>query len=95
MIALLPLLRRLGAPPAVVSSSTWMEVPFSWDAVGSATSYQLEIGTTSGGSEYQVTNVGNVLTYTVNLPPGTYYSRVKAVVAGVVGVASSEYAFYV
>lgn len=95
MIAFLPLLRRLGAPPAVVSSSTWMEVPFSWDAVGGAASYQLEIGTTTGGSEYQVTNVGNVLTYTVTLPPGTYFARVKAVTGGVPGVASSEYAFYV
>ena len=57
-------------------TSLWMDVVFSWTTVGGATSYTLQIGTTSGASDYGTYDVGNVLTYTVKLPPGTYYARV-------------------
>lgn len=73
----------------------WMVVPFFWDAVGGAESYQLEIGTSSGGTEYGTGNVGLVLTYSLGLPPGTYYSRVRAVIGGVAGTASTEDSFFV
>jgi hypothetical protein len=68
----------------------FMEVVFTWDAVGGADSYQLEIGTTSGASDTLVRNVGNVLTYTYTLAPGDYFSRVKAVTGGTPGTASVE-----
>lgn len=59
--------------------------------MGGADSYQLEIGYTSGGSEYLVVNVGSVLTYTRSLPRGTYYQRVRAVTGGTPGTASVEH----
>lgn len=77
------------------SAAGWMTITFTWGAVSGAESYQLEIGTTSGGTQYAVTNVGNVLSYQVALPPGTYYSRVRAVIGGVPGTASTEQIFYV
>lgn len=72
-----------------------MDVLFQWDAVGGANSYQLEIGTSAGASDYAVTNVGNVTSYTTQLPPGTYYTRVKAVTGGTPGTASAEQVIFV
>jgi len=56
--------------------ATWMEVVFTWTSVSGATDYTLQIGTSSGASDYFNQSVGNVLTYTLNMPPGTYYARV-------------------
>ena len=55
---------------------------FVWDVVGGATSYVLQIGTATGQSNTFNANVGNVLTYSVALNPGTYYSRVVPQGAG-------------
>lgn len=66
----------LSQPQIVDTSQQWMEVVFSWTSVGGATSYTLQIGTTTGASDYGTYDVGDVLTYTVQLPPGTYYARV-------------------
>lgn len=57
-------------------------VAFVWDTVGGATSYVLQVGTATTLSDVYNENVGNVLTYTVNLVPGTYYSRVVPQGAG-------------
>lgn len=57
-------------------------VAFVWDAVGGASSYVLQIGTSTGQSDRYNSNVGNVLTYTLTLLPGTYYSRVVPQGAG-------------
>lgn len=78
-----------------VPANLWMEVYFSWDAVIGADSYQLEVGVTPGGSEYTVVNTGSALEYTINFPPGTYYSRVRAVVGGVPQTPTADYIFYV
>lgn len=61
---------------AASDPNLWMEVVFSWTAVGGATSYTLQVGTTLGASDYGIYIVGNVLTTTLNLPPGTYWARV-------------------
>jgi hypothetical protein len=83
-------------PPGIaadIAASLWMEVVFSWTAVGGATSYTLQVGTSSGASDYGIYVVGNVLTYTLNLPPGTYYARV---VDNFTGTPSTEQGpFYV
>lgn len=52
-------------------------VQFAWDAVGGATSYQLEIGTTTGATDVLVLDVGPVVAYAYRLPPGTYFTRVR------------------
>lgn len=51
-------------------------VAFVWDAVVGATSYVLQIGAATTESGVFSQNVGDVLTYSVALAPGTYYSRV-------------------
>lgn len=54
-------------------------VPFVWESVVGATYYVLAVGTTEGGP-YTTYNgsVGNVLTTTLSLASGTYYSIVLA-----------------
>lgn len=81
----------MGVLPNARRINTHVPTTFSWDAVGGADSYQIELGYTSGGSEYLVVNVGNVTSYTRSLPRGTYYQRVKAVASGVPGTASIEH----
>ena len=62
--------------------ATKTEIAFVWSVVGGATSYILQIGTRPSWSNVLSMNVGNVLTYPVNLSTGTYYSRVIPVGAG-------------
>lgn len=52
-------------------------VAFVWDSDTNATSYVLQIGTSTGASDRFNQDVGNVLTYGVSLEAGTYYSRVQ------------------
>lgn len=52
-------------------------VYFIWDADTNATSYVLQIGTSTGASDRFNEDVGNVLTYGVSLETGSYYSRVQ------------------
>ena len=53
------------------------DVAFVWDAVVDADSYVLQVGYASGGpwSRYDA-SVGNHTTYTLQLSPGKYWSRV-------------------
>lgn len=71
----------------------------SWDAVATATGYNLTVGTTSGGTDVvNNVNIGNVLTY--NLPtqaPGTtYYWKVVPfnLVGPAVGCTENSYATF-
>ena len=57
-------------------------VAFVWDAVESATSYVLQVGTASGQSDRYDGDVGNVLTYSLDLTTGVYFSRVVPQGAG-------------
>ena len=61
---------------------TTREVAFVWTAVDGATSYVLYVGVASGAYGIYSSNVGNVLTYPLDLINGTYYSRVAAYGAG-------------
>lgn len=63
---------------------------FVWDAVDGATSYVLQVGTSTGQSDTYNTNVGNVLTHSLTLGAGTYYSRVVPYTDSTPGEATSE-----
>lgn len=51
---------------------------FTWTAVSSATDYELQVSSVSTGGPWGAydSTVGNVIAVSVNLVPGTYYSRV-------------------
>jgi hypothetical protein len=51
-------------------------VYFTWPDVVDATTYLLKVGTTSGGTERYNADVGNNLSYSLVLEPGTYYSNI-------------------
>ena len=51
---------------------------FVWSSVASATSYTLQVGTSTSASNVYNSAVGNLLTATLPLAAGTYYSRVQA-----------------
>jgi glucose/arabinose dehydrogenase len=74
-------------PPANLTSSiSGSTVVLSWAAPAGAapTAYRLEAGTTPGGSNVGVVSAPNTqttLTFT-NVPPGTYYARVRSVTSG-------------
>jgi hypothetical protein len=52
-------------------------VYFTWADVVDATTYVLQVGTTTpGGTERYNADVGNVLIFPLTLEPGTYYSNI-------------------
>lgn len=57
-------------------------VAFIWSAEAGATSYVLQVGPFTGSYTTFNANVGDVLTYSLFLAPGTYYSRVVPQGAG-------------
>jgi hypothetical protein len=56
-------------------------VSFVWSSVSSATSYQIDIGTTHDGTEDYTGDVGNVLTHSLWLSTGVHYARVRGAVS--------------
>jgi Fibronectin type III domain len=69
------------------------QVTLAWDASVAATGYNLKLGLVSG-AENQVTNVGNALTYTVQLTSGTtYYFVVTAYNSGGESLPSNEVSY--
>lgn len=76
-------------------------VNFTWQAGGSGylggsvTSYDIEIGTTSGGSQVGVFSSATTSYQHNGLAPGTYYARVKGRNASGTGLASSQVTFTV
>lgn len=69
---------RFYPPSAASTSASSGTTYFVWDAVSSATSYVLQVGTSTGASDRFNEDVGNVLTYALDLSTGTYYSRTQA-----------------
>lgn len=70
----------------------WAEgnTAFVWDAYGGADSYVLQVGTASGASDRYNVNLGNVLTHTLALAPGTHYARRLAYAGAVLVHTSAE-----
>jgi predicted phage tail protein len=77
-----------GVPSALAATTTSSSVTFTWAAPtsgGAPTSYDVEIGTTSGSSNIG-TFTATQTTFTRTLSAGTYYARVRA--RNVVGVSA-------
>lgn len=58
------------------------DVAFVWSAVAGATSYVLQVGTATTLSDRYNADVGNVLSASLMLSSGTYYSRLVPQGAG-------------
>jgi len=92
----IPVTTLLGPPtvnPAGPITSTGFTA--SWTTYPGATGYILLVGTTPGGSDAFIQNVGNVLTYPVTTlaPNTTYYYSIEAIVGGVTGSPSTPQSF--
>ncbi len=72
--------RARAAPGAFVPPITgFYDIPFVWDAVATADSYTLEVGSATGLKDVYDAAQGNVLTKTLSLQGSrNYFSRVKA-----------------
>jgi hypothetical protein len=65
-------------------------VAFEWSGSG-ASSYQLEIGSSSGASDVAVLDAAGATTYTwTSVPVGVFYARVRGRQATTLGAASNE-----
>ena len=62
----------------IIPAATGTDVAFVWDAVVDATRYVLLVGPAPDTYTTFNADVGNYLTHTLNLDPGTYHSRVQA-----------------
>lgn len=49
---------------------------FTWDPTSGITDYVLQVGTSSGSYNVFNDSVGNITSYLLNLPNGTYYWKV-------------------
>ena len=69
-----------GAPGNLVHQVTGRTVSLSWQAAaGTVDGYVLEAGSQPGSANLAVVSLGNVLSFTAtDVPPGTYYVRVRA-----------------
>lgn len=73
---------NFGAPTATAATAgTCTQWRANWNAVNGATSYRLDVATDNAFTSMVINdlNVGNVTSYDLNLPLGTYYYRVRAV----------------
>ena len=83
---------RSGAPRGLTASLTDATVTLGWQAgpPPAAATFQVEAGTSPGGTNVGVFAVGAATRVSGTLPPGTYYIRVRGVGDGGPGAASSE-----
>ncbi len=82
----------VGRPTSLRVTWTGRRARFTWAAPsgGGAASYVIEAGTAAGISNIGAFNVGNVTSFTIDVPPGTYYVRVRAVGAAGLSDPSNE-----
>lgn len=79
------------APGTMTASVVGRSVSLAWGAAGSASSYVLEVGSVSGGSDVLTLNVGASLSIGGVAPPATYYARVRGrSTCGQLGTASNQ-----
>lgn len=83
---------RAGAPRQIQAAVTGQTVTLDWQpGTGPATTaFLVEAGTTAGGTNVGVFNVGLSTRVAGALAPGTYYVRVRGAGANGAGAASSE-----
>jgi hypothetical protein len=86
-----------GAPSALTHQVAGSNVSLMWQAPGSAVDdYVIEAGSQPALSNLVVVRVGNVLSFSAaDVPPGTYYVRVRAFNAAGEGPPSNEVAVFV
>ena len=78
------------APAGFTAQTGGLLVAMAWNAAASATGYQLEAGSAPGLANLVVTGLGNVTTFAATAPPGTYYTRLRALNACGASAASVE-----
>jgi len=83
---------RSSAPRGITTALANATVTLGWQAgaAPAATGYQVEAGTSPGGTDVGVFAVGPATRVSGTLPPGTYFARVRGVGASGPGAASSE-----
>ena len=83
---------RAGAPRGITSSVADATITLGWRTgpPPATTSFVVEAGTTPGGVEVGVFQVGLATQASGALPPGTYYTRVRSVGSNGPGASSSE-----
>lgn len=83
---------RAGAPQQMQSAVTGNTVTLGWQPGGApaTAAFIVEAGTTAGGTNVGVFNVGLSTRVSGTLAPGTYFIRVRGVGANGAGTASSE-----
>ena len=80
------------APDDYTIRTGGLQVQLSWSASPWATGYRLEVGSAPARSDLLVTSVGPITTFAATAPPGTFFSRVRAVNACGASVPSAEVA---
>lgn len=84
---------RASAPRRMTANVAGAAVTLGWQPGASApapSAYQVEAGTTLGGTDVGVFAVGPSTAVTGTLTPGTYFTRVRGLAGGRAGAASSE-----
>src|SRR5262249_34690873 len=77
-------------PPTLSATASGMNMTIAWTASAGATSYRVQTGSVSGGSDLLNTDVGNITSASGVVPPGVYYVRVHAVSPRGTSAASNE-----
>jgi predicted phage tail protein len=79
-----------GNPSGLVVTWQGTVATFRWNQGVGAANYILEAGSTPGGSNLGAFNMGGATQYSVDVPVGTYYVRVRAANLGGVSGPSNE-----
>jgi hypothetical protein len=81
-------------PPTNFAAQTFnLAVLLTWTASAGATSYQLEVGSSSGQSDLFVGDIGGGTRFETTGPPGTYYARLRARAGSMLSPPSNEVVF--
>ena len=65
-------------PQELTQQVTGRRVDLTWTNPGDTTDFVIEVGTIPGRSNIGIFHVGNVTSFSSDVPPGTYYVRVRA-----------------
>ena len=92
LVAVLATVANAQTAPTLTATANGVQVTINWNNIPGALGYQLEVGTTAGGSQVGVIQLPASIQrpIVVNAPPATYFLRVKGLAVGIVGPASNE-----